>query len=142
MARKKERIATDGGAALTAGNPFAGLELAGLPQVPVAAEDRQPVALAADSNVGKAAGKGPGGAERPRRERVLLRRLKAGKGGKVVTELSGFEPARTDSVELLRQLQRRLGTGGTCKGSVIELQGDCRETVRLYLQELGYSVAG
>lgn len=126
MARQKERIDTSGGAGLQADNPFAALSGAGLPQAaPKPVEPTEPEA-------------GPG----RRRETLLLRRLKAGKGGKVVTELSGFDAAPQEVEALLKRLQARMGTGGTCKGRVIELQGECRDRVRPLLEGEGYRVKG
>jgi translation initiation factor 1 (eIF-1/SUI1) len=71
----------------------------------------------------------------------LLRKLKAGKGGKTVTEISGW-PGNEDLSLMLLDLKRRFGTGGTCKARVIELQGEWREALRLYLASLGFKVKG
>ena len=123
MSRKKQRIETEGGDALSQKNPFAGLSSDGLKEAPA---DPQ-----------------PGRAPVPRkRETLLLRRLKAGKGGKVVTEISGFQAAPQQIHDLLKRLQARLGTGGTGKGPVIELQGECRERVKPLLEAEGYRVKG
>ena len=126
MARKKQRIETGGGDALSQDNPFAGLSAEGLRSGPV---ERVPAPE-----------------EKPAppktRETLLLRRLKAGKGGKVVTEISGFRAAPQQVEALLKQLQARLGTGGTCKGPLIELQGECRERVKPLLEAEGYTVKG
>jgi translation initiation factor 1 len=77
-----------------------------------------------------------------KRETLLLRRLKAGRGGKVVTEISGFQAAPAQIQELLKRLQSRLGTGGTAKGKLIELQGECRGRVKPLLEDEGYGVKG
>lgn len=124
MGRKKERIDTGGGESLSADNPFAALSGAGLP--PASGQEKpkpEPTA------------KGP-------RETVVLRRLKAGKGGKVVTEASGFKVGPQELQALLKRLQARLGTGGTLKGPVLELQGECRERLAALLREEGYRVKG
>lgn len=75
------------------------------------------------------------------KETLLLRRLKAGKGGKVVTEISGFSSG--DGLrELLKILQQKLATGGAVKGKVLEVQGDRLEAVRALLEPMGYRVKG
>jgi translation initiation factor 1 len=75
------------------------------------------------------------------RETLLLRRLKAGKGGKVVTEISGFESANNLRL-LLKELQRELATGGALKDKVIEVQGDRLDEVRGLLEGRGFRVKG
>ena len=127
MARRKERIDTSGGAELAAANPFAGLSTAGL--------EAGPVQRVADRHSELP--------ERPKkRETLLLRRLKAGKGGKVVTEISGFDAAPEQIDQLRKRLQGGLGLGGTRKGKVVELQGECRDAVRGLLEAQGYTVKG
>ena len=124
MGRKKERIDMGGGEDLAADNPFSGLQGLNLPAGP---------ASDVPSPVGKAVKK---------RETLLLRRLKAGKGGKVVTEISGFKCDPGTRTRLLKELQGALGTGGTSKGMVLELQGECREKLKPLLESRGYSVKG
>ena len=123
--RKKERIDTSGGESLSAGNPFAGLSAEGLENRP--AKPAQPIAPAATVK---------------KRETLLLRRLKAGKGGKVVTEISGFDCHPDGLAQLLKRLQTRLGTGGTRRGKILELQGECRGAVKELLEKDGYRVKG
>ena len=108
-------------------NPFGALQGLDLPAgTPVA----QPTASQEAPKVGK------------RRETLLLRRLKAGKGGKVVTEISGFKCDPGTRMRLLKELQSAMGTGGTCKGAILELQGECREKIKPVLESKGYSVKG
>jgi translation initiation factor 1 len=123
--KKKERIDTSGGDTLSAGNPFAGLSSEGLGAGPPKPVEAKPVAAPAK-----------------KRETLLLRRLKAGKGGKVVTEISGFDCHPDGLAQLLKQMQTRLGTGGTRRGKVIELQGECREAVKDLLEKEGYRIKG
>lgn len=128
MARRKDKIETSGGNPLNADNPFAGLGNLGLPA-------GEPAKISSDLDV-------PATKPPKQRETLLLRRLKAGKGGKVVTEISGFTGNPQVRQTLLKQLQGRLGTGGTLKGPVIELQGECREKVKPVLEQEGYRVKG
>ena len=127
MSRRKDRIDTSGGRELSADNPFAGLGGLNLPQ-------GKPVPLPQTGQPDKVLPK--------RREPLLLRRLKAGKGGKVVTEISGFTGAPEVHQRLLKELQGALGTGGTCKGRVLELQGEWREKLKPLLEARGYPVKG
>jgi len=127
MARREDRIRTDGGASLNADNPFAALSGEGLKK---AEEDKRTSPK-------------PSADSPPRRREVLtLRRLKAGKGGKVVSEVSGFQAAPQQIEGLLKRLQGKLGTGGTRKGAVLELQGECRDRLRPLLEAEGYRVKG
>jgi len=130
MARKKERISTEGGRQLSAENPFAALSGEGLkeaspppsPEPSSRAERRQ--------------------AKKGRRGPLLLRKLKAGKGGKTVTEVSGFPGGVEEAGRLLPELRTSLGTGGTRKDAVLELQGECRDRLRPVLERKGYLVKG
>jgi translation initiation factor 1 len=127
MSRKKDRIDTAGGNGLSQDNPFGELNLGGLKSGP--AKPVEPKQSKAQTPARK-------------KETLNVRRLKSGKGGKVVTELSGFDADPGTLVRLLKSLQGQLGTGGTCKGKIIELQGECRERVKPLLEERGYRVKG
>lgn len=124
--RERNRVATDGGESLGAENPFAGLSGEGLPAVEPAAADPVPAEKKA----------------KKRRGVVRLRRLKAGKGGKVVTEISGFAGGAAEAMEMVKGLKTAMGTGGTAKGAVVELQGECRDRVKPLLERKGYEVKG
>ena len=55
---------------------------------------------------------------------VRVQRLKAGKGGKIVTLITGLELTALEMRSLLKKLKTNAGTGGTVKASSLELQGD------------------
>ena len=57
-------------------------------------------------------------------QRVRVQRSKSGKGGKLVTAITGLEIAEAEAKVLLKALKATAGTGGTLKDGVIELQGD------------------
>jgi translation initiation factor 1 len=57
-------------------------------------------------------------------QRVRVQRTRTGKGGKVVTAITGLELAEAEAKALLKQLKATAGTGGTLKNGVLELQGD------------------
>jgi translation initiation factor 1 len=58
------------------------------------------------------------------RQQVRVQRTRAGKGGKLVTAVTGLEVAEAEAKALLKQLKATAGTGGTLKDGVLELQGD------------------
>lgn len=75
-----------------------------------------------------------------KRGRVELRRLKAGKGGKIVTEISNFAAISPQELEQFTlSLKKLCGVGGTLKDRTIELQGDQRERAAAWLQERGFT---
>jgi len=57
-------------------------------------------------------------------QKVRVQRTKAGKGGKMVTAITGLEVPEAEARALLKTLKASAGTGGTLKDGVIELQGD------------------
>jgi translation initiation factor 1 len=73
----------------------------------------------------------PFGKQRPR-FRLEKRR------GKPVTIITHLTLSEADLKALGSQLKNRLGTGGTSKGSEIELQGDHREALVPILSQLGF----
>lgn len=101
-------------------NPFAGLDLPGLPAGPVSSTGQRP-------------------APARKRGRVEIQRQKAGRGGKTVTVVSGFVGIGLPEKERLAQrMQKLCGVGGTVKDGRIEIQGDKRETVATVLTEAGF----
>ena len=76
---------------------------------------------------------------------IKLRLEKAGRGGKTVTVLFGFD-ARADALQgLLKELKGSCGAGGTVKpgkdgGATIEIQGDHAARVSDVLAKKGFRV--
>jgi translation initiation factor 1 len=66
----------------------------------------------------------PAAAPPKAQRRVRVQRTKTGKGGKLVTAITGLELPDLEARELLKALKASCGTGGTLKDGVIELQGD------------------
>jgi len=69
---------------------------------------------------------------------VRVQRTKAGKGGKLVTAITGLELPEAEARALLKQLKASSGTGGTLKDGVIELQGDQVATALAALERAGF----
>ena len=67
-----------------------------------------------------------------------VQRTKAGKGGKLVTAITGLELAEAELKTLLKQLKASAGTGGTLKDGVIELQGDQVAAALVALEQAGF----
>jgi len=127
MAKKRDRISTGGGSELRGDNPFAVLSGEGLPSKPSPANPP------------------PATIHRPKKKgpppRLEVRRLKGGKGGKTVTEISGFIGVNDAQLQALgKKLKAACGVGGTVKGRIVEIQGDQREKVRELLEADGYRV--
>jgi translation initiation factor 1 len=80
------------------------------------------------------------------RGRLVLRREKKDRGGKVVVVISGFaELPGANSVmiaNLAKELKGKLGCGGSFDRQEIILQGDRAAAVNALLEELGFRVDG
>ena len=69
---------------------------------------------------------------------VYVRLDRKGRGGKSVTLIEGLQISAKDRETFLRQLKARLGTGGSLKNDVLEIQGDHCETIIMLLHEMGH----
>lgn len=67
-------------------------------------------------------------------------RLEQRRYGKNVTVISGFDPS-VDIDLLGKELKHQLGTGGTVKDGVIELQGDHKRSSSEWLVKKGFSLS-
>lgn len=68
---------------------------------------------------------------------VKVGRESKGRGGKVVTLISGLAMNAADLAVLATKLKKRCGTGGTVHEGIIEIQGDHRDKLVQVLTELG-----
>lgn len=127
MAReKKQRIATDAGPTAWA-NPFASLDLGPLPDGPsTPAETRS----------------APADAPFAKKERLLLRRETAHRGGKTVLVLEGFSSAWTEPrlTSLLHDLKSSLGCGGKLSDRKLEIQGEQADRLKPLLADRGFEI--
>ena len=71
---------------------------------------------------------------------VRLRRESKGRKGKGVTLIDGLLVDTETRKKITKQLKQRCGVGGAVKGSIIEIQGDQRESIKQWLTEQGYRV--
>ncbi|MFZ9990016.1 MAG: stress response translation initiation inhibitor YciH [Burkholderiaceae bacterium] len=68
--------------------------------------------------------------------RVLLER----RGGKLVTVVSGLAVTPTTLVDLGKSLRQAMGSGGTAKAGVIEVQGDHVTRAAAWLKARGHRI--
>ena len=71
---------------------------------------------------------------------VRVRRETKGRRGKTVTTISGIPLPQDELRNLATELKRRVGTGGSSKDGVIEIQGDHCDSLAEELRERGYTV--
>lgn len=78
---------------------------------------------------------------RPRGDGIVrVSRSSKGRKGKTVTIVTGVPLDDEGLKELLKELKRQCGSGGTVKDGVIEIQGDHRDRVFEVLQKREYKV--
>lgn len=66
-----------------------------------------------------------------------------GRGGKKATILADFAGVDDGGIEeLASEIKRALGTGGSCRGGEILVQGDRRAELRKLLSSKGFTVKG
>jgi len=63
---------------------------------------------------------------------VRVSRTKAGRKGKTVTLVTGIPPA--DLAGVGQELRRLVGSGGSVKDGVVEIQGDHRDRIATHLR--------
>ena len=74
----------------------------------------------------------------PQQQQVRIQATRRGKGGKTVTEVTGFQTTSENLTKLTKQLKNQCGAGGTAKDQAIEIQGDCSQKILQFLIGLGY----
>jgi translation initiation factor 1 len=76
----------------------------------------------------------------PSEHQLKLRLEKNGRGGKSVTVVFELPVNEAYFTELTKKLKQHCGTGGAFKDQKIEIQGDHREKIKLFLEKLGFRV--
>lgn len=74
----------------------------------------------------------------PNQQNVRIQATRAGRKGKTVTVITGFQTKPEVLNGLLKQLKTQCGTGGTVKDNEIEIQGDHKQKILEILVKLGY----
>lgn len=75
-----------------------------------------------------------------REQQVVEIKIDRRRYGKTMTIIEGINEKTADMKSLVSKLKSICASGGTVKDGKIELQGDHREKVKRYLEELGYTV--
>jgi len=75
---------------------------------------------------------------RTTQQKVIIRLDRKGRGGKSVTIIEGLQMPQQEKEALLKRLKADIGTGGTVKDRVLEIQGDHCGTIMAALEKLGY----
>ena len=71
-------------------------------------------------------------------EKHQLHFAKEKRRGKVVTIVKPFCLAQNDLKDLLKNVKKKLGTGGTVKEDTLEFQGELQTQLRTVLENLNY----
>jgi translation initiation factor 1 len=74
----------------------------------------------------------------PNQQNVRVQASKAGRKGKIVTVITGFQCKPETLSGLLKQLKTQCGSGGTVKDNTLEIQGDHKQKILEILTQLGY----
>jgi translation initiation factor 1 len=74
----------------------------------------------------------------PNQQNVRVQASRAGRKGKTVTVITGFQTSPETLAALLKQLKAQCGSGGTLKDNTIEIQGDHKQKILQILVQLGY----
>ena len=82
---------------------------------------------------------GPSAEPTPKSQQLVrVQPTRGGRGGKTVTVIRGLELDGAGFKTLLKKLKSRIGSGGTAKDGVVELQGDQVDLVLELLSSEGY----
>lgn len=76
----------------------------------------------------------------PGQQTAYLHRDSKGRGGKAVTLIKNLALSEADLGALAKTIKQAVGSGGTVKDGVIEIQGEHREKIAEVLRALGYKV--
>jgi translation initiation factor 1 len=77
-------------------------------------------------------------ATRQQNQPVIVGIERKGRGGKTVSVITGVMSHEAGQQALLKLFKNKLGTGGTLKDGVLEIQGDHRDQIVELLNGLGY----
>ncbi len=123
MAKDKNRISLDGTATSIGSNPFDSLSSNGLKEQ----------AIQAPKVIAKKAPKA-------KKTKLSINFEKSGRGGKEVTVIKWPEyPPKHELEGVLKLLKKELGTGGTLKNNIVEIQGKKIDIIYDRLTLLGYT---
>lgn len=76
----------------------------------------------------------------PKQQNIRIQATRAGRKGKTVTVVSGFQCSPETLADLLKKLKTQCGCGGALKDNTLEIQGEHKEKILQILTQLGYQV--
>lgn len=76
----------------------------------------------------------------PQQQNLRVQASRAGRKGKTVTVITGFQAKPETLATLLKQLKTQCGAGGTVKDQEIEIQGEHKQKLVEILSGMGYKV--
>ena len=76
----------------------------------------------------------------PSQQNLRVQASRAGRKGKTVTIITGFQSKPETLAALLKQLKAQCGAGGTVKDNEIEIQGEHKQKLVQILTQIGYKV--
>ncbi|MCH5228512.1 MAG: translation initiation factor [Muribaculaceae bacterium] len=74
----------------------------------------------------------------PQKEKLTVITDKKGRNGKTATIIEGFLIPQNQVEELARKLKQRLGVGGSIREGEILIQGDHKEAIVKFLNDLNF----
>ena len=74
----------------------------------------------------------------PNQQDLRIQATRAGRKGKTVTVITGFQHNSATLAKLLKKLKSDCGSGGTVKDNTLEIQGDHKQKLLEALTKLGY----
>ncbi len=74
----------------------------------------------------------------PSQQNLKIQASRKGRKGKTVTVVTGFQLSAEALQDIAKKLKGHCGTGGTVKDLTLEIQGDHRPKIQLFLEQLGY----
>ncbi len=74
----------------------------------------------------------------PEKQDLRVQATRAGRKGKTVTIITGFQNKPETLQALLKQLKAQCGCGGTVKENEIEIQGEHKQKILEILKKQGY----